>query len=101
MDALKKLENSQPNKPYYGFAKLSKGWHEIECFRIVKNKYGKKTDGTNKSILVELQEQVLFLPQFFRLKLTDNDIQELNENINSNKKIYLYFGGRRGEKENE
>lgn len=93
MNVLKKLENLQPNKPYHGFAKLSKGCSEVVNFRVVKNKYGKKSDGSNMSILVELQDEVIFLPQYFRQKLSDEDIKELNDSIQAKEKIYLYFGG--------
>lgn len=89
---LKKLEN-ETNKPYRGFTKLKKGFHEILNFRIVKNKNGKKSDGSNKSILVELDDQVLFLPQYFNQKVNNEDFNDLNESISTNEKIYLFFGG--------
>lgn len=41
MNILKKLESAQ-DKQYLGFAKLEKGFYEIECFKIVKNKFGRK-----------------------------------------------------------
>lgn len=94
MNALKKLEELKPNKPYHGFAKLSVGFHQIERFRIVKNKFFKKGDDSNKSILVELKDEVLFLPQYFWQKLNDEDICELNSSININDNVYLYFGGK-------
>lgn len=94
MNALKKLESLKPNKPYNGFANLSIGFHSITCFRSVKNKFGKKGDGSNKSILVELSNEVLFLPQYFRQKLDETDLFELNASIESGEGIYLYFGGR-------
>lgn len=94
MDVLKKLEAVNPNKPYLGFAKLKNGFHEIVCFRITKNKFGKKTDGSNKSILVELLQEVLFLPQYFWSKLTEADINVLNSCIENGSKVYLYFGGK-------
>lgn len=94
MNALNKLKEIQPNKPYRGFAKLDLGYHQILSFRIVKNKFGKKGDGSGKSILVELNAEVLFLPQYFLQKLNEEDIRELNESVESNEKIYLFFGGR-------
>lgn len=92
MDALKKLQDVTPSKPYLGFAKLSIGYHQIQCFRSVKNKFGKKADGNKRSILIELDDQVLFLPQHFSQKITENDIVELNDGIDS-APLYLYFGG--------
>lgn len=97
MNALKKLEDFKPNKPYHGFAKLSIGYHEIRSFRYVKNKFGKKGDGSNRTILVELNDEVVFLPQYFCQKLNDADLNELNSTIEKNQHVYLYFGGRAGE----
>lgn len=95
MEVLKKLEELVPNKPYLGFAKLSPGYHKILCFRSVKNKYGKKGDGSKNSILIELDDQVLFLPQYFNQKITgEDDIRRLNTAIEKNETIYVYFGGR-------
>lgn len=89
MNVLKKLEAIQPNKPYHGFTKLKKGSHKVVNFRTVKNKFGKKSDGSNKSILVELSEEVVFLPQYFWQKLNEEDIREVNESIESIDSIYL------------
>lgn len=94
MNALKKLEDLKPNKPYHGFAKLKKGYHRIECIRTAKNKFGKKSDGTNMSLLVELKNEVLFFPQYFYQKLNDEDIREINTNIGAKKDVFLYFGGK-------
>lgn len=94
MDVLKRLQEVKPNKPYNGFAKLCMGFHLITNFRFVKNKFGKKSDGSNKSILVELKDEVLFLPQYFCQNLSTEDIQELNSSIESNKNVYLYFEGK-------
>lgn len=95
MNVLKKLEQVKPNKPYHGFAKLSIGYHQIQCFRSVKNKFGKKNDGSGKSILVELEDQIIFLPQYFWGKINgEDDIRELNSCIDSGENIYLYFGGK-------
>lgn len=94
MNVLKKLETVAQNKPYYGFAKLTLGYHEVFNFRIVKNKFGKKND---KSILVELSDEIIFLPQHFSEKLNDQDLRELNTCIENGTKVYLNFGGRVGE----
>lgn len=94
MNALKKLQEVAPNKPYLGFAKLSLGFHQIFNFRSVKNKFGKKGEGSAKSIMVELDEQVLFLPQYFSQKINEEDMSELNAGIEKNESVYIYFGGR-------
>lgn len=95
MNALAKLQNIKPCKPYHGFGKLKIGYHQIIFFRTVKNKFGKKNDGNGKSILVELEDEVLFLPQYFFQQINEEDIQELNTTIEKEeKKIYLYFGGK-------
>lgn len=93
MNILKKLEEVKRTKPYYGFANLATGYHPIESFRVVKNKFSKKGVGSNKSILAELKDQVIFLPQYFWDKLSENDINELNSCL-PDEKIYLFFGGK-------
>lgn len=97
MEVLKKLEGLNQNKPYYGFTKISIGYHEIQSFRSVKNKFGKKSEGSEKSILIELEDQVLFLPQYFWQKINETDIQALNKCIEDGEQIYLYFGGKQKE----
>lgn len=99
MNVLKKLEGLKPNKPYNGFANLTVGFHSVECFRTVKNKFGKKGDGSNKSILIELANEVLFLPQYFWQKLKEDDLHEMNTAIGNGEQIYLYFGGRQEKNE--
>lgn len=94
MDVLKKLEDTKPNKPYNGFTKLSIGIHQIMGVRFVKNKFGKKGDGSSKSILVELEDEVLFLPQYFTQKLSKEDVHDLNSSIQSNENVYIFFGGK-------
>lgn len=97
MDILKKLENIKPNKPYRGFAKLSVGYHEILLFRIVKNKYGKKNDVSAKTILIELADEVLFLPQHFLKFFNEDGIERLNAAIENGEPVYVYFGGKEKE----
>lgn len=97
MDILKKLQNVKPNKPYRGFARLALGYHAIECFRIVKNKFGKKNDVSAKSILIELVDEVLFLPQHFTKILNEDAVQQLNSTIDKGESVYIYFGGREEE----
>lgn len=93
MDILKKLKHINSNKPYNGLTLLTEGYHQIICFRFVKSKFTKK-DGEEdgKSILVELEREVIFLPQYFNASLNEDDIDALNK---SSEKIYLYFGGRK------
>lgn len=89
MSAFAKLKNVIEPKPYYGFKKLFIGYHQIKCFRTVQNKF---ENGNQKALLVELENQVLFLPKYFMDALNSDDIKELNS---SDEKYYLYFGGRR------
>lgn len=97
MEALKKLQEVKANKPYLGFPKLSVGYHQVLCFQSVKNKFGKKTGVSNKSILLELKEQVVFLPQYFWQKINEKDLEDLNSLIENGEFIYLFFGGKQQE----
>lgn len=94
MNVLKKLDGLNQNKPYHGFANLSVGYHGVVRFRIVKNKYGNVGEGSGKSILVELDNQVLFLPQYFWQTISESDISDLNSLINGGENVYLFFGGK-------
>lgn len=87
MNILKKLKNKQAGKPYNGFSQLSKGYHQTYSFRSVDTTYG-------RSILVELQHEVVFLPSYFSENLSDSDVTELNLSL-KNEPIYLFFGGQR------
>lgn len=78
MNVLKKLQEVKHNKPYYGFTKLSIGYHKIECFRFVKNIFSKKGAKDAMSVLVELKNEVVFLPQHLSQNITETDLQELN-----------------------
>lgn len=95
MSGLAKLTKiGSSTKPYYGFTKLTIGYHKIQSFRIVKNKFAKETDeGEKKTLLAELEDQIIFLPKYFMDALNRQDIQELN-NV-SNETYYLFFGGKR------
>lgn len=93
MNALAKLRMVGESKPYHGFTKLSVGYHKIVCFRLVKNKFTKNnTTGDEKTILVELENEIIYLPQYFMNVLDKDDVNNLNcaEEIH-----YLYFGGKR------
>lgn len=97
MQALKKLANE--NKPYRGFSKLAVGYHEIVNFRTVKNKFAKNKSDAAKTILVELEKEVVFLPSYFWQKINEKDIVDLNAMIDGGGMVYLYFGGRQEEGE--
>lgn len=95
MSAIAKIQMIGVSKPYYGFATLSIGYHEIVRFRLVKNKFVKKDASESeqkKSILLELKDEVVFLPQYFMDNLSEDDIINLNS---AEERMYLYFGGRR------
>lgn len=92
MSALAKLRMVGASKPYLGFTKLSVGYHKIACFRLVKNKFSKKSDGDEKTILVELEHEIIFLPKYFMDVLDHDDIKNLNC---ADEVHYLYFGGKR------
>lgn len=91
MSALKKLQEASETKLYYGFSKLSLGHHEIICFRLVKNKFAKSKNERKKTLLVELKDQIVYLPQYFSEKIKEDDISELNSDGVIK---YLYFGGK-------
>lgn len=83
MNALKKLNQVESNKPYFGLPKLSKGYHKIDCFRVSIGKFG-------RSVIAELKSEIIFLPQFISEKLNEKDIDELNS---YKEPLYLFFGG--------
>lgn len=88
MSALEKLQKVGVTKPYFGFGKLEIGYHEIERFRLVDNKF---KDG-EKTLLIELKEEVVFLPRYFLDNLEEEDVRKLNTD---DQPKFLYFGGRR------
>lgn len=98
MQALKKLAQSVGSKPYNGFTKLSNGYHKIFAFRAVKNKFAKKGDSA-KTILVELEKEVVFLPGYFWQKINEKDLADLNVLIEKGGEVFLYFGGKQKETE--
>lgn len=87
-----------PEKPYYGFKSLKPGNYEILSFRFVWNQYFNPSDerSPRRIILIELEDQVLFLPPYMALKLR-NDDDLLEKYNNDGIKRYLCFGGRRTE----
>lgn len=94
MSALQKLQQVAETKPYNGFSKLPIGHHEIIGFRLIKNKFAKK-DECKKTILVELKDQIVFLPKHFSTNIEEVDITNLNSD---GEMKYLFFGGRRENK---
>lgn len=88
------------SKPYHGFSKLNHGYYEIEKFRFVKNKLYKpnvENPRLKRVLLVELKEEVLFLPEYFAANFNDDDAKVEELNTDGIKK-YLYFGGKRPNK---
>lgn len=97
MNALKKLQQAGDTKPYHGFKTLEIGYHKVFGFRFVKNKYEKKDENGehSKTILVELKDQIVFLPRYFMDYLKEKDIAELNSNCIDDENVFLYFGGQK------
>lgn len=94
MSAFAKLQSVNSAKPYYGFTKLTIGYYEIKNFKLVKNKFGQK--GSNeKTLLIELDDQVLFLPRYFAENINEKDVISLNTDDETK---YLHFGGQRENK---
>lgn len=87
-------------KPYRGFANLPEGNHEIHHFRWVKNKHY-RSDAEKKSLervlLVELKDEILFLPEYFA-KNFDNSDELIDQLNNDGVKKFLAFNGKRNNK---
>lgn len=94
MDVLEQLDNV---KPYNGFVKLAIGYHSIERFRDVKNRFVKNEGVPGRTILVELKNEVVFLPQYWSEKIALLGIDKLNEQLENKREIFLYFGGKYGD----
>lgn len=92
------VNNQYPNqKPYFGFSRLALGHHSVVGFRIVKNKLYRadsEKPGLPKTLLVELEDQVLFMPDYIS-KVFIDDEQKVAELNSDNIKKVLFFGGRR------
>lgn len=93
MEVLKKVSEA---KPYNGFKELPEGFHKIVCFRSVPNKYPTKEEDGKKSetILVELVDEVIFLPRHLCNRISSSDMGALNALIEENEALYLHFGGK-------
>lgn len=86
-------------KPYYGFSHLAIGKHSIEKFRLTPNKFynKKEVNSFKKSLVCELSDQVLFLPNYFSAQF--NEDKSLIETVNNDGvKRFLCFGGKRDNK---
>lgn len=83
------------SKPYKGFGKLPYGNHEIERFRLVSNKMYKPTcEKSYKTILlVELKNEVLFLPSYFAADFQYEGAKKLHEINSDGIKKFLFYGG--------
>lgn len=99
LNLLQSIGGNSDSKPYKGFTKLMHGNHEIYRFRLVKNKqYNAQAEKSLKRVLlVELKDEVLFLPAYFAEKFNDSD--KLVEELNTDGiKKFLFFGGKRPNK---
>lgn len=83
-------------KPYIGFSKLKHGHHRIVHFKLVKNKMynANNTNALKRVLLVELKDQVLFLPEYFARPFNDDEAKVNELNTDGVPKI-LYFGGKK------
>lgn len=63
-----------------GICHLAMGYHEIFGFRVVKNKFDEDNPDETKSkkIIVELQNEIVFLPQYFLQHFNKQDIEALD-----------------------
>lgn len=85
------------NKPYYGFKQLAEGYHEIVAFKLVKNKYHKTERGAeSRALMVELVDQVLFLPQWMSRDFIKHPKKV--DKLNNDGKMLLCFNGMHPEK---
>lgn len=82
-------------KPYIGFDKLNIGYYKIEKFRLVNNQYfdcRKPDSGPEKTLLVELEDQVLFMPSAIS-KLFAGKEEKIDELNKSDRQLFLFYGG--------
>lgn len=86
-------------KEYKGFSKLNLGLHEIVKFRLVNNKFYDPKDkepGLKKTLLVELIDQVLFMPTYISEKFNGKNEEKIAEWNNNGEKKYLLYSGKIG-----
>lgn len=90
----------ESSKPYHGFRELARGKHRIVRFKLVRNKFAREESEASGSavspmaIMVELENEVLFLPKHLARKFAGNpdSVREINE---CGITFYLYFAGKR------
>lgn len=71
MSAFDLLSGASVRKPYLGFSNLRIGHYEVVKFKLVKNKlYNPNAEKplSKLVLMVELKDQVLFLPQYFAMR---------------------------------
>lgn len=93
-----KSAKREEKKPYLGFSQLELGNHLVVKFSLAKNSLYKKGSGKPKLVMmVELRNQVLFLPDYYAEKFDCNEekVSALNED---GIEKYLQFGGSRSDK---
>lgn len=97
--ALQLLKNAGAgHKPYKGFSQLAVGNHQIFSFKLVPNKlYSKDKKTTKKTLIVELNEEIIFLPDYFAASINEDE-RKVNELNTDGIRKYLYFGGARPNK---
>lgn len=86
-------------KPYYGFSTLPHGNYKIEKIKVVSNKHYKANDRRSfqQSLMVEIADQVLFLPNYFTASFVGEDglvVDEKIAEVNASN-LFMYFGGAR------
>lgn len=84
-------------KPYYGFDKLEPGtFFEVIKFKMVKNRFYKpKNDnsGVPMCLVVELHDQILYLPEHISRQFEGNNSKKIEKLNNDGVKKFMYFGG--------
>lgn len=95
MSAFDLLSGASVRKPYLGFSNLRIGHYEVVKFKLVKNKlYNPNAEKplAKLVLMVELKDQVLFLPQYFAtsINLDEEKVAELN----GGEKKFMFFGGK-------
>ncbi|XP_031626920.1 uncharacterized protein LOC116343151 [Contarinia nasturtii] len=92
-------EACSETKAYNGFSKLPHGYHKIYKFKLANNKQfnPKEKKTAKKVLLVELKDEVLFLPEYFALAIKEDERKVFDLN-NDGVEKFLFFGGARPNK---
>lgn len=69
----------ESTKPYRGFKNLAQGRHKIIKFELVKNRFSSDGEGQPSAsarfcVMIELQDEVLFLPTHLAKKINNDPI---------------------------